>query len=74
MFRIWLLTAVVGAVISSLLVLIPDAAYAQSGGRGGSNIKGSKGSSGYCPAGTCSKQGGRWAANVKNCSAANCRK
>ncbi|MCC6494167.1 MAG: hypothetical protein IT424_14230 [Pirellulales bacterium] len=29
---------------------------------------------GYCPAGTCAKNGGRYAANTKNCSAANCSK
>jgi hypothetical protein len=28
--------------------------------------------SGYCPAGTCAKNGSNFATDVKNCSAANC--
>lgn len=31
------------------------------------------GTYGYCPTGTCAKDGSNRAANVKNCSAANCR-
>jgi hypothetical protein len=29
---------------------------------------------GYCPDGTCGKKGGKRALNVKNCSAANCKR
>ena len=32
------------------------------------------GFAGKCPIGTCAKDGGGVAANVRNCSAANCRK
>jgi hypothetical protein len=32
------------------------------------------GSSGTCPAGTCSGKGGTFAKDVKNCTAANCAK
>ncbi|HZL39207.1 MAG TPA: hypothetical protein VFC45_02890 [Pseudolabrys sp.] len=31
------------------------------------------GDSGYCPAGTCSGQGGKWAQHTKYCSAKNCK-
>jgi len=34
---------------------------------------GNNGKSGYCPLGTCSESGGKWACNLKKCSAANCR-
>lgn len=29
--------------------------------------------SGYCPVGTCSGQGGKWAQHTKYCSAKNCK-
>jgi hypothetical protein len=29
---------------------------------------------GYCPAGTCGKNGGKRARDVRNCSAANCKR
>jgi len=32
------------------------------------------GFAGKCPVGTCARDGGELAANVKNCSAANCKK
>lgn len=28
---------------------------------------------GYCPSGTCAKDGSKYACNVKNCSKKNCR-
>ena len=38
---------------------------------GGSRV--GSGNSGYCPAGTCARDGGKYAKNLKFCSAANCR-
>lgn len=31
------------------------------------------GDSGYCPAGTCSGQSGKWAQHIKYCRAKNCK-
>jgi hypothetical protein len=75
MFRKLLNTSVLAVAIASVvvpvLVLDPDAANAQSGGRGGADVRGGNS---YCPVGTCSKRGTRTAANINNCSAANCRR
>lgn len=50
------------AALAFMLASVPDAAYAQRG------IK-----SGYCPDGTCAKNGGPRARNVANRAASNCR-
>jgi hypothetical protein len=76
MLRKWLLTAAVSAAISSLLLVVADPTYAQSSRHGGASVRsgGPNGTGGYCPVGTCGKNGGPTATNIKNCSAANCRR
>jgi hypothetical protein len=59
------------AVIVATLSVSAIPALAQSAkwsSRGPGSAK-----SGYCPAGTCAKDGGLRAINLANCSAANCR-
>ena len=62
--------AAVAAVIVPLLILLAASANAQSGGRGGANVRANRG--GYCPVGTCNIHGGRMARNLANCAASNC--
>jgi hypothetical protein len=54
-----LLAATLAFVATDAFVVVPldGGAFAQSG---------------YCPAGTCAKNGSNFATDVKNCSAANC--
>ena len=67
-----LAVAIVSVALPALIVF-PDAANAQSSGRKGADVR-SGTTGGYCPAGTCSKNGGKYARDVANCSAANCRR
>jgi len=67
-----LAVAIVSVALPALIVF-PDAANAQSGGRKGADVRPAT-TGGYCPAGTCSKKGGKYARDVANCSAANCRR
>ena len=53
----------------SIWAILEIPALAQQNGTRQNNSSG-----GYCPAGTCGKGGGSFANNMKNCSAANCRK
>jgi hypothetical protein len=53
------------------LILLADAANAQSSGRGGADVRAIRG--GYCPTGTCNIVGGRWAIRLTNCKASHCR-
>jgi hypothetical protein len=58
-------------LIAAVLVLLADAASAQSSGRGGADVRAIRG--GYCPQGTCNIHGGRRANNLAKCAASNCR-
>jgi hypothetical protein len=71
LLRISLRAAAVAAVIVPLLILLAAAANAQSSGRGGANVRAIRG--GYCTVGTCNIHGGRFASNLANCKASNCR-
>jgi hypothetical protein len=58
-------------VAALLLVFnLGEAAFAQMSRR--QQMQG--GAAGNCPVGTCNKQGGKFAQDVKNCSASNCKK
>ena len=70
--RNWMLAATVACVMLPTLALVADTAIAQSSGRGGASVRANVG--GYCPNGTCAKGGGRFARNLANCSASNCKK
>jgi len=59
--KAWLLFAVVILALTWLVPTTPGRAEREGG------------DSGFCPAGTCSGQGGKWAQHVKYCSAKNCK-
>jgi hypothetical protein len=70
--RNWMLAAAAMSTIVAVLIASADVASAQSSGRGGANVRANVG--GYCPNEMCGKGGGRWARNLANCFAANCKK
>ena len=69
--RIGLLGAAVAMGVPAL-ILGTDFANAQSSGRGGADVRAIRG--GYCPVGTCGRNGGKRAMNLANCAASNCRR
>ncbi len=58
--KVWLLAA---AILALAWIVPTTSGYAER----------ALGDSGYCPAGTCSGQGGKWAQHTKYCSAKNCK-
>jgi hypothetical protein len=67
MLKVWALM-LVGALLVALNV--GDQAFAQQSRR--QQMQG--GNAGNCPVGTCNMKGGKFAKDVKYCSAANCNK
>jgi hypothetical protein len=58
--KVWFLAA---AILALAWIVPTTSGYAER----------ALGDSGYCPAGTCSGQGGKWAQHTKYCSAKNCK-
>jgi hypothetical protein len=61
-------------ILSISVFLIATSAQAFNANQSGGLAGYSRGIAGPCPAGTCAKNGGTQAKNIKNCAAANCSK
>ena len=59
-------------LLAATLAFVATDAFVVAPLDGGAFAQGAGGTSGYCPPGTCAKNGSNFATDVKNCSAANC--
>ena len=67
-------TAILKVIQAALIVAIASVALATVSEAACRGTAAAVKSGGYCPSGTCAANGGKWACNIKNCSAKNCRK